>query len=964
MIYGAIKVFAEWLPRGGFFIWSQQQKNNDWLPFEPMELKFRLFAWHRPSYYGTLIETYHTDNRSGIYVSPWHALGLFGEEVHAATVDWQWSEEIEKLREITPVIKEALAEGRWRPDFAKWQQGQRGWQLDWPEQLQAGAGPAYLFDWADQIIEQLVIEEAGINEAWSKLTDVYPLLQRNYPAVTFADEEEWLEVIGWRVDNTPFRTCLQLVEPAEDTPWRINILLQDKQDQHRLADWDPSPSSTTCQADRNVPAEWTAYRQRIDRDIEKWKILIPWMSDNSHLPAQRGQLCQELSETEAWEFLSADSIRLVQAGYTVFLPNWWEEVQQLKPKLKMKTRSSVGSWGERRLGVDQLLQFDWQLAVGDLQLSEEEFRRLATGKSRLMQIQGRWIQLDQHFLQKVMRLVRRKKHLSLGEALQMYLQSATPDGQPQRLEEEYDQAENFSVEVELTGQLSQMVEQLTNFSALPVEEEYPAFQGSLRNYQRVGSSWLLFLRRFGLGGCLADDMGLGKTVQLIAYLLKVKEDQLAGNQQPTPSLLICPTSVVGNWQKELARFAPGLSVYVHYGSQRKKDEDFLPFIEGKDVVITTYALSHLDKEELGSVEWDCLCLDEAQQIKNAYAKQSSAVRRLKGRHRVALTGTPMENRLTELWSIMDFLNPSYLGSLRDFKSRFVSVIERTRDELDIRRLQQLIAPFLLRRLKSDPAVELDLPEKQEQKEYIPLTVEQASLYENVLKNMFEKLEQADGMARRGAILSALTKLKQICDHPVLSLKEVDPVNLKERSNKLDRLLTMIEEVRRQGERCLIFTQFVGMGQLIQQVIEGELGDRVFFLHGGTPKAQRDKMVALFQDETLTGKEACPIFILSLKAGGLGLNLTAANHVFHFDRWWNPAVENQATDRSHRIGQHRHVQVHKFISLGTLEERINEMIERKQTLNQQIVGAGESWITELSTGQLREIFALSKEWVGA
>jgi len=514
----------------------------------------------------------------------------------------------------------------------------------------------------------------------------------------------------------------------------------------------------------------------------------------------------------------------------------------------------------------------------------------------------------------------------------------------------------------LSGQLAQMVEQLGNLNQIPVPEVAGSFRGTLRPYQQLGTAWMLFLRRFYLGCCLADDMGLGKTIQWIAYLLKVREEENPGQ----PALLICPTSVLGNWQKELARFAPDLKVRLHYGPQRPKGPDFLPSIQGAGVVLTSYNLAHIDEAELSTVEWDCICLDEAQNIKNAYTKQAAAIRRLKGRHRIAMTGTPMENRLTELWSIYDFINPGYLGSSGEFGRKFVSVIEKRGDAADISRVQKLIRPFLLRRVKSDPAIELDLPEKQEQKEYIPLTVEQSSLYEGVLQDLFEKLEKTEGMARRGLILSTLSKLKQVCDHPALLLKEepLENVNdISRRSKKVERLLEMVAQLRQEGERCLVFTQFVRMGRLLQEVLLKELGEPSYYLFGGTPRKERDEMVARFQGTAPKGGDSHNIFILSLKAGGLGLNLTAANHVFHFDRWWNPAVENQATDRSHRIGQNRHVMVHKFITLGTMEERIDELLERKSGLSEQIIGTTEAWLTEFSTSELRELFALRKEWVG-
>ncbi|MCL6639456.1 MAG: DEAD/DEAH box helicase, partial [Firmicutes bacterium] len=694
------------------------------------------------------------------------------------------------------------------------------------------------------------------------------------------------------------------------------------------------------------------------RAVKEWPAVLPWREDTGgERPEGAARLRRELTEEEALAFLTDGSLRLAEAGQTVLLPAWWDEVRKHTPALKIRTRSSVGAWQESRLGLSRIVEFDWSLAVGDLELPEEAFREMVEKKRRLIRVQGRWVRLDPAVIRQIQRFARKKDGLSLGEILHLRL---LPPAPPPPAEQEAGAEEALRVEVELGGQIAQMVDQLNNLSAIPVLETAPSFRGALRKYQQAGTSWLLFLRRFGLGGCLADDMGLGKTIQWIAYLLQVKESE----NPPFPSLLICPTSVLGNWQKELARFAPALKTLLHYGPQRAKGPAFLPAAREADLVITSYNLAHLDEEELAAVEWDCICLDEAQNIKNAYTKQAAAVRKFKGRHRIAMTGTPMENRLTELWSIFDFINPGYLGSSGEFSRKFVGVIEKKGDAEDIGRVQKLIRPFLLRRLKSDPAIELDLPEKQEQKEYIPLTVEQASLYESILHDLFEKLENAKGMARRGLVLSTLTRLKQVCAHPALLLKDEPPGKISGRSRKVERLLELVAELRRKGDRCLIFTQFIRMGQLLQELLEQELGERSFYLHGGTPKRVRDEMTARFQGQASENGDDCGIFILSLKAGGLGLNLTAASHVFHFDRWWNPAVENQATDRSHRIGQSRHVMVHKFISLGTVEERIDEVLERKAGLSGQIVDGGEGWITEIPTAELKELFSLRREWVGA
>lgn len=498
-------------------------------------------------------------------------------------------------------------------------------------------------------------------------------------------------------------------------------------------------------------------------------------------------------------------------------------------------------------------------------------------------------------------------------------------------------------------------------------------KAELRPYQHEGFAWLAFLRQYGLGACLADDMGLGKTVQFIAYLLHVKETTPKRDEKRLPSLLICPTSVLGNWQKELERFAPSLRVMLHYGGKRSSSEEFYQEAYEADIVLTSYATATLDQELLRDMKWEAIGIDEAQNIKNADTKQSAAVRSFPARHRVALTGTPIENRLSELWSIYDFINPGYLGSLRAFNLRFIQAIEKDKNEERTADLQKLIKPFMLRRKKKDPAIQLDLPDKNEMKAYIHLTAEQGALYDQTVNSLLERMQKLEGIERKGAILAALTQFKQLCDHPALLTKEplpklpgsgglLDTEAVINRSAKLERLMTMVKELRDEGERCLIFTQYIGMGEMLQQVLQQELGEPVLYLNGSTPKRTRDRMIEQFQSQTLPPEEQPNVMILSIKAGGVGLNLTAANHVFHFDRWWNPAVENQATDRAYRMGQTKDVQVYKFISLGTLEERIDEMLENKQQLSDQIIASSEGWITELSTDELKDLFTLRRDWV--
>lgn len=500
------------------------------------------------------------------------------------------------------------------------------------------------------------------------------------------------------------------------------------------------------------------------------------------------------------------------------------------------------------------------------------------------------------------------------------------------------------VEIDADGWLATA---LTDAAQAHLEEvPVPAnFVGTLRPYQRRGLDWLDFLRRAGLGAILADDMGLGKTIQLLALFA----DRQAGDG---PTLLICPMSLVGNWQREAAKFTPDLRIHVHHGADRPRGKQFHDAVAGSDVVLTTYSLAARDAGALAKIGWGRLVLDEAQAIKNAATRQSVAIRSLPGGSRIAVTGTPVENRLADLWSIMDFANPGLLGTARQFKERYAVPVERHGDDAAAERLRRFTSPFLLRRLKTDRTIIADLPDKIEMEVVCNLTTEQASLYQAVVDDMMGRIEAAEGIERRGLVLATMTKLKQVCNHPAQFLR--DSSRLTGRSGKLARLEEITEEILAAGDKALMFTQYAEFGGLLRGHLAGRFGREVLFLHGGVAKADRDRMVERFQ---AGGPGSPPLFVLSLKAGGTGLTLTAANHVVHVDRWWNPAVEDQATDRAFRIGQRKSVQVRKFVCAGTLEEKIAEMINQKRGLAAKIVGSGEGWLTEMSTGQLRELFAL-------
>jgi SNF2 family DNA or RNA helicase len=432
-------------------------------------------------------------------------------------------------------------------------------------------------------------------------------------------------------------------------------------------------------------------------------------------------------------------------------------------------------------------------------------------------------------------------------------------------------------------------------------------------------------------------------------------EERAGGARPEPTLLVCPMSLLSNWQKEAARFAPSLDVYLHHGASRLREEELAGRVDRADLVLTTYGTALRDRGALAGFAWGRIVCDEAQAIKNSAARQAQAVRSLPARTRLALTGTPVENHLAELWSIMEFCNPGLLGSARAFRSRYQEPIERYGDEAATAALRRATGPFVLRRLKTDKTIISDLPDKLEMKIWCTLTPEQATLYQAVVEDMMGKITSSEGIERRGNVLATMTKLKQVCNHPAHLLK--DGSRLTGRSGKLARLEELGEEIVAEGDKALVFTQYAEFGTLLQPYLAAHLDRPVLWLHGGLPKARRDALVERFQED-----DEPMVFLLSLKAAGTGLNLTAANHVVHVDRWWNPAVEDQATDRAFRIGQTKNVQVRKFICVGTLEERIDEMIERKKALAESVVGTGEDWIANLSTDELRELFRLSPEAV--
>jgi SNF2 family DNA or RNA helicase len=670
---------------------------------------------------------------------------------------------------------------------------------------------------------------------------------------------------------------------------------------------------------------------------------------------------------EANSFLTQSAEALMESGYGVFLPSWWNSKQNslsVNLTLRSKEYPSEGT-GMNLLGLKSILDFNWRFSVGeDMIITEAEFMKLVSLKSPIVNIRGQWVYLRKEEIESTIKLLEYYKNnggIPLREALSLMIEG---DEEKNLLPFKFGY---YQKEVEdIFSKLTSSDATLSS-SSLEALQQPNGFNGILRNYQIRGYSWLHHLACHGIGACLADDMGLGKTVQLIALLLSLQE------QHPTnPNIIICPTSLVGNWLHEIKKFAPSVKLIIHHGTGRLEGQNFVDIVENHDLVISTYSLIQRDSETLSKIHWGVLALDEAQNIKNTYTNQSQVIKSLRADMRIALTGTPIENKLSELWSIMDFLNPGYLYTIGEFRQKFSIPIERYRSTVKRIQLQRLIKPFMLRRVKTDSSIICDLPQKMEMKVYCSLTSEQATLYEAVVEQMMNIIEESKGIKRKGMVLSALTRLKQICDHPSLYLAD-QSTDLDARSGKLSRLKEMLEEIIEIGESSLVFTQYASMGRMLKEYIQSSLGSETFFLHGGVPRKERDEMIRKFQEGMKRSSSdeynnrPSKVFVLSIKAGGLGLNLTTANHVFHYDRWWNPAVENQATDRAYRIGQNKPVQVHKLISTGTLEEKIDEMIERKKDLSQSIIqtttgeGGGE-WITQMSNEQLREIFTLRRDVV--
>ena len=695
-----------------------------------------------------------------------------------------------------------------------------------------------------------------------------------------------------------------------------------------------------------------------------------------------------LTTDELLSFINDAVPRLRERGIIVMLPRMW---RRQAVTAHMHLRDDEEATAAPQLGLDHIVAFDWRVSIGDIDLTDKEMSDLVAAKSGLINLRGEWVLADAASIRSISQYMEQLRKSSTGsimnqlkQAKQRLAAAKTAGDDTAEIEHTIEEL-TAALDNPSSGEISLKELRELNLTAettdpiavtghdwqvsliggairheLPAPRRIPIPAGvtaSLREYQRRGVDWMHWMARQGLGAVLADDMGLGKTLQLLALEAAEREPTTAESAGQVgkvgPSLVIAPTSVVGNWAREAKKFTPHLKILVHHGTERKKDQEFLGTVTDYDIVITSYGVASRDYQLLGRQHWHRVTLDEAQHIKNSSTKISKAVRSLPADHRMALTGTPVENRLLELRAILDFCNPGILGSVSFFKHHFSKPIEVTGDEKKQEQLRNLTAPFILRRLKSDPAIIGDFPEKTETVITVDLTKEQAALYTAYVNDLTTQLEQAEGIGRRGLVLASLTKIKQICNHPAHFLGDGSPMlrGNHHRSGKVEELMQIVENARDHGEKVLIFTQYKAFGDMLTPYLSDYYGQKIPFLHGGVSKSGRDIMVQQFQ-----APDGAPAMVLSLKAGGTGLNLTAANIVVHMDRWWNPAVENQATDRAYRIGQDKNVFVYKLITAGTVEERIHDIISGKSELAAAMIAQGEGWLTELSDAELATLLS--------
>ncbi|MDO4988306.1 MAG: DEAD/DEAH box helicase [Synergistes sp.] len=772
-------------------------------------------------------------------------------------------------------------------------------------------------------LRSLLWQKAPLDKWRDEMSQLYPQIR------------SWADSLK-SVTARPWRLFMRLEEPLEeDDKWTLSWHLQSTRDLSLVIPaervWSPTDTDRM----------WFAHSQTNPRRymleiLGRLASAVPCVASalNTSAPCDCRMTLDEL-----FDFIHDHLTHIMDMGILVQFPKNWGTPSE-RPKLSVRANVHEGAAFSvgRQVSMDDLLDVDWSVALGDDVLTSDELAMLADLKTPIANIRGKWIVIYRDEVEKITSSLKKlPKEITRRDIL---LSSVSQECMDIPLSNVNGSQWLKNISAMLTGQT-------------PLDEEAApqGFVGTLRPYQAHGLCWLSRLAKLGMGACLADDMGLGKTVQTLALIKKLR-----GEGETRPVLLICPTSVMENWRRETEKFTPGANPIIHHGSKRASNKDKFTDESLRDsIVISSYSLLYRDNALLSKIAWAGIILDEAQNIKNPDTRQSKAARSIKADWHIALTGTPVENHVGDMWSIMEFLMPGLMPNRAKFSRQILRPVQAGNASA-IEKVKRMTSPFILRRLKTDKAIISDLPEKIESREFCPLSREQATLYSTVTKSLEEEISAADGIKRKGIVLAAVTALKQICDHPLLYLK--DNSEIENRSGKMARLAELAEEISEAGDRALIFTQYAEMGTLIKKFLQETFGREVLFLHGGVPREKRDEMVGRFQND----EDGPQFFILSLKAGGTGLNLTRASHVIMFDRWWNPAVEQQAVDRAYRIGQHTNVQVHYMCCRGTLEEKIEELIANKREIADLVVTSGEAKLSELSDSELHELFALDRKAV--
>lgn len=807
---------------------------------------------------------------------------------------------------------------------------------------------AVLQHFSEVVLNGLVNDTLYPNTIQKKLQHSFIGSSFNY-SQPHTTEQEWKSWRLWHNNlsydqfGAPFHLCFKLNEATSTNAndWGLEVLLQAKDD----------PSFLLNIADfwlDKVPKH-EFFTKMLGTSIERNVLLqlgyacrvYPLLEDVFSGDMQQRSI--QLTTDQAFDFLKEDAWSLQACGYKISVPAWWTSSGRLKAKIKMRgsQRTCGGSSSGETSGntaapsylhQDGLIEFNYRYAIGEEEVSAQEWQQLIESKSELVYFRGQWMQLDPAEMAKMQKLIESsQRDKSSGNLIDVLHMAANED----------------QYSIELDDAVNRILSNLNQKEQLEILGQPCNLNAQLRPYQLRGYSWLSYLENLSMNPCLADDMGLGKTIQVISLLLHAPRQQAA--------LLIAPTSVIGNWFKELEKFAPGIKATIHHGSKRTKQKDLEQIMADNDVVITSYGLVRQDKALFTSARWSRLIIDEAQNIKNPSAAQTKIIYSIRADSRIALTGTPIENRLMDLWSLFNFLNPGLLGTRSGFRKEFEIPVQRDNDIRKTRILKKLVEPFILRRLKTDKNIIHDLPDKIEQKVYCELTKEQASLYQSIVNDVEANLDNTQDTSEHKMIfLSALLRLKQCCNHPAQLLQDGSEFSVT-RSIKLQRLTELAKEAINNGESILIFSQFKEICDELQTLLKKQLGFNTHYLHGATSRKKREQMIEQFQ----APDSPASAFVLSLKAGGVGITLTKANHVIHFDRWWNPAVENQATDRAYRIGQQKTVFAHKFITLGTVEEKIDQMLVDKQKVADSIVGNDESWLTSLNAQSFIKLIQLRK-----